>query len=42
MTTKGHNRLVEEVEIPLMNGKIVKATITDTVFYDKEGIKNNE
>ena len=42
MIKNGHNRLGEEVEIPLMNGKIVKATITDTVFYDKEGTKNNE
>ncbi len=31
-----------EVEIPLMNGKIIKATVTDPIFYDKEGLRNNE
>jgi len=25
-----------------MNGKIVKATVTDPIFYDKEGLRNNE
>jgi hypothetical protein len=34
--------LGEKVEIPLMNGKVIEATISDTVFYDKEGNKNNE
>ena len=27
----------EQVVVPLMNGKIIEATVTDTIFYDKEG-----
>ena len=42
MVKNGTNRLGEKVEIPLMNGKVIEATIADTVFYDKEGNKNNE
>ena len=38
----GLNRMGDIVKIPLLNGKVVKATITDSVFYDKEGLKNNE
>jgi hypothetical protein len=29
------------VYAPLANGQVIKATITDTVFFDKEGIKSN-
>jgi sarcosine oxidase subunit alpha len=42
MIKNGLNLLGEKVEIPLMNGKVIEATISDTVFYDKEGNKNNE
>ena len=42
MIKNGMNLLGEKVEIPLMNGKVIEATISDTVFYDKEGNKNNE
>jgi hypothetical protein len=30
------------VKIPLLNGKVIEATISDSVFYDKEGLRNNE
>jgi sarcosine oxidase subunit alpha len=35
----GHNRMGEEVYAPLANGRVLKATITSPVFYDKEGAK---
>jgi len=31
----------ETVFAPLANGQVIKATITDTNFYDKEGAKPN-
>jgi hypothetical protein len=31
----------ETLSFPLPGGKVVRATITDTVFYDKEGAKLN-
>ncbi len=37
----GRNRLGDVVDFPLDNGKVVKATIVDPVFYDKEGAKQN-
>jgi len=42
MIKDGTSRMGDEVEIPLMNGKIIKATVTDPIFYDKEGLRNNE
>ena len=38
----GLNRMGDVVKVPLLNGKVVEATITDSVFYDKEGVRNNE
>ena len=38
----GLNRMGDVVKIPLMNGKVIDATITDSIFYDKEGARNNE
>ena len=35
----GLNRMGETIEIPLMDGKVHKAKITDTVFFDKEGVR---
>ena len=37
----GHHRMGETVYAPLANGQVVKATITNPVFYDKEGAKPN-
>jgi len=37
----GHQRMGETVYAPLANGKVIKATITDTVFFDKEGVKQD-
>ena len=37
----GRNRMGETISFPLPGGKVVRATITDTVFYDKEGAKLN-
>ncbi len=33
----GRARMGEVISFPLEGGKVIKATITDTVFYDKEG-----
>ena len=37
----GHHRMGETVYAPLANGRVIKATITEPVFYDKEGVKPN-
>lgn len=37
----GRNRMGETISFPLPGGKVVRAKITDTVFYDKEGAKLN-
>jgi len=37
----GRARMGETLSFPLPGGKVVCATITDTVFYDKEGAKLN-
>jgi sarcosine oxidase subunit alpha len=37
----GRARMGETLSFPLPGGKVVRATITDTVFYDKEGAKLN-
>ena len=42
MLKDGFSKIGEQVVVPLMNGKIIEATVTDTIFYDKEGKRNNE
>jgi sarcosine oxidase subunit alpha len=37
----GHQRMGETVYAPLANGRVIAATITEPVFYDKEGAKPN-
>ncbi len=37
----GHRRIGETVYAPLANGRVIEATITGPVFYDKEGAKAN-
>jgi len=37
----GHHRMGETVYAPLANGRVIKATITEPLFYDKEGSKAN-
>ena len=37
----GRARMGETISFPLPGGKVVRARITDTVFYDKEGAKLN-
>ncbi|MCP4766447.1 MAG: sarcosine oxidase subunit alpha family protein [Gammaproteobacteria bacterium] len=37
----GHHRMGETVYAPLANGRVIKATITEPVFFDKEGAKAN-
>ncbi|WP_395687092.1 sarcosine oxidase subunit alpha family protein [Aestuariivirga sp.] len=37
----GRSRMGETLSFPLPGGKVVRAKITDTVFYDKEGAKLN-
>ena len=36
----GRDRMGEAVYAPLTGGRVIKATITEPVFYDKEGAKN--
>ena len=42
MLKNGKNRSGDTVLIPLMNGKLIEATVTDNVFYDKEGLRQND
>jgi len=42
MLKNGKNRHGETVLIPLIDGKVIEATITDSVFYDKEGVRQND
>ncbi len=37
----GHHRMGEQVYAPLANGRVINATITSPIFYDKEGAKSN-
>jgi len=37
----GHHRMGETVYAPLSNGRVIKAEVTDPVFYDKEGAQQN-
>lgn len=37
----GRSRMGETISFPLPGGKVMRAVITDTVFYDKEGAKLN-
>jgi sarcosine oxidase subunit alpha len=37
----GRARMGETISFSLPGGKVVRAKITDTVFYDKEGAKLN-
>lgn len=35
----GRNRMGEQVSLKLMDGRLVKATVTDTAFFDREGAR---
>ncbi|MCP3690289.1 MAG: sarcosine oxidase subunit alpha, partial [Gammaproteobacteria bacterium] len=37
----GRQRMGEAVYAPLASGRVIKATITDTIFFDKEGARAN-
>jgi sarcosine oxidase subunit alpha len=37
----GRRRMGETVYAPLADGRVLKATITQPLFYDKEGAKSN-
>jgi len=37
----GRDRMGEKVYAPLASGRVIEATITGPVFYDKEGVKSN-
>ncbi len=37
----GRSKMGETISFPLPGGKTVRALITDTVFYDKDGTKLN-
>ena len=37
----GRDRMGEKVYAPLANGRVIEATITEPVFYDKEGARAN-
>ena len=42
MLKNGKARNGDLVKIPLMNGKVVEATVTENVFYDKVGARQND
>jgi len=35
----GRNKMGEQVSLKLIDGRVVSATITDTVFFDKDGAR---
>ena len=37
----GSKRMGEVLTFPLANDKVIKATVVDPVFYDKEGERQN-
>lgn len=41
LVKSGRVRLGEQVHVPLSNGKVIAAAITDPVFYDKDGARQN-
>jgi sarcosine oxidase subunit alpha len=41
LVKRGRQRMGETVYAPLADGRVIKATITEPVFYDKEGSKAN-
>jgi sarcosine oxidase subunit alpha len=41
LVKNGRNRMGETVYAPLSDGRVLKATITQPLFYDKEGAKSN-
>ncbi len=41
LVVNGHNRKGDTLSVPLMSGRVEKVTITDTVFFDKEGTRTN-
>lgn len=41
LVADGHNRKGDTLSVPLMSGRVEKVTITDTVFFDKEGARTN-
>ena len=41
LVANGHNRKGDTLSVPLMSGRVEKVTITDTVFFDKEGTRTN-
>jgi sarcosine oxidase subunit alpha len=41
LVKNGRQRMGELVFAPLASGRVIKATITEAVFYDKEGSKAN-
>jgi sarcosine oxidase subunit alpha len=41
LVLNGPDRMGEVVDIPNLDGSIIKARIVDTVFFDKDGEKQN-
>ena len=37
----GRNRMGDLLHVPLMDGRVVRATVADPVFFDKEGTRAN-
>ena len=37
----GSSRMGETISFPLESGKVIRAKISDVVFYDKEGARQN-
>ena len=41
LVADGIKRKGDTLSVPLMNGHVEKVTLTDTVFFDKEGVRSN-
>jgi len=41
MVQNGRNRMGEKVDIPLADGRTIRATIASPVFLDPEGARQN-
>jgi sarcosine oxidase subunit alpha len=41
LVRNGHQRSGQQVQIPLADGRTVRATVGSTVFYDPEGKRHH-
>jgi len=41
LVRNGHQRMGQKVQLPLVDGRVVSATVVSTVFYDPEGKRHH-